>query len=407
MSISLTQLLAWRYVTSRSSSTIRTMVSVCFASIFIGTFSLALITAIMRGFEYETHKKLQSIYPCLLIKAPDGTTLDYEKLIPFLKKNLSDSVSEISPYLLKQALVHPATTDEPTQVITLKGIDPSKEPHVTALEKMISPTQVLSTLTGHQIIMGKDLAETLEATVGDQVVLMCNENEDESFKEASLRSVPVTITGIINTGISDYDERLVLAPLGLCQTIWIHDCVTYLGLRLKSPKDEQKALAYLQQLEGLESYSWKDFYPSLVSALKLEKYVMFALLLLITLVASMNIISLLFMYITYKRTDIALLKMLGMPFWQINLIFLFVSILLATAAAVSGLMCAWIVGILLQRYPFIQLPDAYYITHLPVTLETRLFLLVFIVVIALSIITSLIPLRIIKRLNITQTLRSE
>jgi lipoprotein-releasing system permease protein len=407
MSISVTHLLAWRYVTSRSSSTLRTMVTVCFTSIFIGSFSLALITAIMRGFEYETHKKLQSIYPCVLIKAPDGTTLDYEKLIPFLKKNLSESVSEISPYLLKQALVHPATTDEPTQVITIKGIDPLKEPQVTALEKMISPAHALAALCQDQIIMGKDLAGKLEAAVGDQVVLMCNENEDENFKEASLRSIPVTIAGIINTGISDYDERLVLMPLTLCQTIWTPDCITYLGLRLTYPQDEQKTIAYLKKLEGLESYSWKDFYPSLVSALKLEKYVMFALLLLITLVASMNIISLLFMYITYKRTDIALLKMLGMPFWHINLIFLFVSLLLATAAALAGLTCAWIVGMLLQRYPFIQLPDAYYISHLPVTLEAHLFLLVFIVVIALSIITSLIPLRIIKQLNVTHTLRSE
>lgn len=407
MSVSLSNFLAWRYVSSRSSSTLRTMVTVCFASIFIGTCSLALITAIMRGFEYETHKKLQSIYPCLLIKAPDGTTLDYEKLIPFLKKKLSSTVSEISPYLLKQALIHPATTDDPTQVVTLKGINPATEINVTALEKMISPAHALSSLTQQSVIVGKDLAETLEVTVGDQVVLMCNENEDENFKEASLRSIPVTIAGIINTGISDYDERLILTPLSLCQSIWTHDCVTYLGLRLNSPKDEQQTLAFLQQLEGLESYSWKDFYPSLVSALKLEKYVMFALLLLITLVASMNIISLLFMYITYKRTDIALLKMLGMSFWNISLIFLIVSTILAASAATTGLVCAYIIGLLLQRYPFIQLPDAYYITHLPITLEAQLFLLVFVLAIALSMIASCIPLRIIKQLDITQTLRHE
>jgi lipoprotein-releasing system permease protein len=407
MSLSLINFLAWRYVSSRSSSTLRTMITVCFASIFIGTCSLALITAIMRGFEYETHKKLQSIYPCLLVKAPDGTTLDYERLIPFLKKKLSPTVSEISPYLLKHALIHPATTDEPTQVITLKGIDPATEPQVTALEKMISPANALSTLTKHSVIIGKDLAHTLEVAVGDQAVLMCNENEDESFKEASLRSIPVTIAGIITTGISDYDERLILATLTLCQTMWTHDCVTYLGLRLRSPNDEQKTLAFLQQLEGLESYSWKDFYPSLVSALKLEKYVMFALLLLITLVASMNIISLLFMYITYKRTDIALLKMLGMSFGNISLIFLLVSTILTAIATISGLLCAFIIGLILERYQFIRLPDAYYITHLPITLEAHLFLLVFLLALVLSILASCIPLRSIKQLNITHTLRNE
>ena len=63
---------------------------------------------------------------------------------------------------------------------------------------------------------------------------------------------------------------------------------------------------------GLDVYSWKDLYPSLVASLKLEKYVSFFILALILLVASMNIISLLFMQITQKRPTIALLQAMGM-----------------------------------------------------------------------------------------------
>ncbi len=404
----LIQRLAWRYVTGRSSSTVSTMVGVCFASIFIGAFSLALITAIMRGFEYETHKKLQGMYPSLIVKAPDGTTLAYEKLIPFLEKKMAGTVTHLSPYLLRQALIHPGTSEEPTQLATIKGIDPTTESLVTNIAPMVTPTTALAALTEQNVILGKDLANALGVDVGNQVVLLCNEHDEEyNFKEASLRSVPVTITGVIATGISDYDERLVLAPLTLCQTIWGHDCVTYVGLQLAHPSLETQALTFLNSFKEFESYSWKAFYPSLVSALKLEKYVMFILLLLITLVASMNIVSLLFMYITYKRTDIALFKMLGMSSYEIMTLFLLVSLFIAAAAACTGITCAFLVGLFLQRYPFIQLPDAYYVSHLPVTLELSLFVLVFVAVMLLSVFASTVPLRLIRRLNVTDTLRSE
>jgi len=407
MSLSLAFRLAWRYATSRSSSTVSTMVGVCFASIFVGTFALALTTAIMRGFEFETHKKLQSIYPSLIIKAPNGTTVDYEKLHLFLEKELHGIVTHTAPYLLRPALAHPATVEEPTCVITLKGVEPQQEVEVTALSSMISPATALADLHQQHVILGKDLAENLEASVGDQIVLLCNENDEETVKDATLRTVPVTVVGIISTGIADYDERLAIVPLSLCHLVWGPDCITYVGLKVAHPRYEERTLSFLQTLDGLEAYSWKDFYPSLVSALKLEKYVMFALLVLITLVASMNIISLLFMYITHKRTDIALLEMLGMSQKTVSLIFLLVSVCIATAAALAGLAAAWVAGLVLQRYPFIQLPDVYYVTHLPVTLEWSLFALVFVVVIGLSILTSLLPLKTISRLSITEILRAE
>ncbi len=408
MSFALSKLLAWRYFTSTSSSTIRTMIGVCCASIFIGTFALALIASIMRGFEYETHKKLQSIYPSLIVKAPDDNTLAYKPLREFLQKTLGKNITAIAPYVLKPALLHPATTDEPTYVVTLKGIDPRHEGSVTALEKMTQPSTALALFKIQQIILGKDLADQLQVTIGDQVVLVCNEDDTAGFKDAHIVEVPVTIAGIVTTGIADYDEHLVLVHLALCKKIWGTDCVTHLGISLPSPAFEKKVLQELEKIKEIESYSWKKLYPALVSSLDLEQYVMFFLLLLITLVASMNIVSLLFMYITYKRTDIALLKMLGMKNLHINLIFLFLSLCVASLAALAGLAAAYGTGRLLELYPCIKLPaDLYYVTHLPIKLEGWLFLIVFASVIALSIGASLLPIRTIRKLNITHTLRFE
>ena len=77
---------------------------------------------------------------------------------------------------------------------------------------------------------------------------------------------------------------------------------------LKDRSKEKQVVESLKKRLDLEVMSWKDLYSSLVSALILEKYAILFILALVALVASLNIISLLFMYVTQKRTDIAILS---------------------------------------------------------------------------------------------------
>ncbi len=400
--------LAWRYVTSQATSTITTMIRVCYASIFIGTVSITLIACIMRGFEYETHKKLQSIYPSIIISAPEGATLAHEPIQTALQKTLKSYKVTTSPYLMTEALIHPATTDDPTYVVTLKGVDPLQENSVTNINKMIAPSDALHKLDKQEIILGKGLGEKLSVSVGDTLVLVCNQTDQTGFKDANLRSIPVTIAGIITTGITDYDDYLLLASLDLCYALWGNDCVTHVGIGLNNQSDEKKVLESITQtIPGVEAYSWKKLYPALVSALLLEKYVMFFILLLIMLIASMNMISLLFMYITYKRTDIALLSMLGMETRHIISLFLLVSLIITAIASTTGLIVAYGLGLIIQTYPFISLPDVYYLSQLPIKLEFILFFKIFLSVLGLSVASSLLPLKTLKKLNVTETLRFE
>lgn len=362
----------------------------------------------MRGFEYETHKKLQSIYPSIIISAPEGATLAHEPIQTALQKTLKSYKVTTSPYLMTEALIHPATTDDPTYVVTLKGVDPLQENSVTNINKMIAPSDALHKLDKQEIILGKGLGEKLSVSVGDTLVLVCNQTDQTGFKDANLRSIPVTIAGIITTGITDYDDYLLLTSLDLCYALWGNDCVTHVGIGLNNQSDEKKVLESITQtIPGVEAYSWKKLYPALVSALLLEKYVMFFILLLIMLIASMNMISLLFMYITYKRTDIALLSMLGMETRHIISLFLLVSLIITAIASTTGLIVAYGLGLIIQTYPFISLPDVYYLSQLPIKLEFILFFKIFLSVLGLSVASSLLPLKTLKKLNVTETLRFE
>lgn len=405
MNLVIAAFLAWRYAQqAMRQSTLQTMLWICFGSIFIGTFSLALIISIMSGFESATQQKIQGIYPDIIIEAPTSSFLDAPPLLDYLKKN-HPTISNTCTYSTQQVLVQAPNTEEPTMVCILKGITP-EEARVTQLHTKYKLTPNAQ-LKGPNVLIGKTIAQTLEREIGDQLTLMYSADPHTRLDKIHFSSLPVTIVGLIDTGIAEYDNALMLANQHFITSLFEEECIQQIGVKVADKKQTELLAQELKQLPDLHVYRWQELYPSLVSALKLEKFAMFFILGLIVLVASMNNISLLFMFITAKRKEIALLKMLGANTRTIMLIFLFFNLLITASAALCGLATAYGAGRFLQTYPFIELPDVYYVSHLPIKLEPYMFLIIFGLVVALGILSALLPLFSIKRINITQTLRFE
>ncbi len=405
MNLSIAAFLAWRYAKQATrQSTLQTMLWICFGSIFVGTFSLALIISIMTGFESATQEKIQGIYPDITIEAPAGAFLDAPPLINYLKENYPN-ISKHCTYSTQQVLVQTPHAEEPTMVCVLKGIT-SKEADVTNLHTKYKLAQN-ALLKGPNVLIGKTIAETLEREVGDKLTLMYSADPHTRLDKIRFSSLPVTIIGLIDTGIAEYDNTLLLANQNFITELFDEECIQQIGIKVTDSTKAQALTQQLKKLPDINAYRWQELYPSLVSALKLEKFAMFFILGLIVLVASMNNISLLFMFITAKRKEIALLKMLGANTQTVMFIFLFFNLLITTLAATCGLIAAYGTGRLLQLYPFIELPDVYYVSHLPVKLDPIMFLIIFGLVLVLGILSALLPLFSIKKINITQTLRFE
>ena len=160
-------------------------------------------------------------------------------------------------------------------------------------------------------------------------------------------------------------------------------------------------------LPGVDVKSWRELYPALVASLKLEKYVMFCLLLLITLVASMNMVSLLFMQVQARRGDIAILKTIGMPQLDIKKIFVSLGLIVTMSSALAGLVLAFLVGLFLKRFPLISLPDVYYVSHIPAHLSIGQFVFVFLLTIVIGFVATWIPASMAQQVSITSVLRQE
>ncbi len=403
----LSSLLAWRYIKGNKEKSLSTMALVCFFAILIGSYALTLVSCIMTGFEKATHDKLRGIHSQIIMRAPKGY-LNFPRIKEIIKKEFPE-VTACSPVGFKHTLVHIPTEQDSNTVVVLMGIDPHHEQEIkTISEKLIDP-QVRHNLAPlfdkKGIVVGKKMASALQLAIGDCVDLWSS-NDTDYRNSMNFEKVSCTITALFETGIEEFDMGIIYCSLETLRTLF-NQGVAQINVNLIPQADEHKTIMALKKRFRLDTYSWKDLYPALVSALKLEKYAMFFVFILIVIVASMNIISLLFMYIIQKRQDIAILKACGAPQQTINRIFMIIGIGISVCAALAGECIAFLTCLILKKCPFVHLPDTYYVSHLPVCIDYKIFLLVFIVVTLVSIIASHFSIQRSKKLIISAVLKGD
>lgn len=403
--------LAWRFIHGTREGSIRLMMRVCFFGIALGTFALTLVAAIMNGFEKATHSKLQGINTDIIIRA-GGKPLAYDKIAAVLKQDYSTLVAAASPQSMGHALITPDTTQEmQPAVVGVLGIDPELQAKTSTLAStVIDPagTSLLPLQNESTVMLGEHLAQLLGVAVGDSLSLLFVPDEEPTTSTITLSRTKVIVGGIFKTGIDEYDANIMLCSLKLFHELFPEMGITQIGIKLQPNVNAQQTLTLLRnRFNSLQLFSWKELYPAIVEALALEKYAMFIILALITLVASMSIISLLFMIVTHKRTDIAIFTTMGMSRHTLVAVFIFIGVAVAMTAAMVGLVLAVIASWLLNTYPIIKLPDVYYVSHVPAELSWPLIGAILFLTLALSFLATWLPVQRIRKLNIPTVLKNQ
>jgi len=436
--------ISWRYLTHKQKdSNIAFMIKVCFLGILIGSFSLMLTLIITNGFEKETHDKMRGINADITMYSP-GNKLDFDSIKNVIEKDFKGNVKGVSAHSFKQVILNDKKNRD---VLFLKGIDPKTESLVSHLaEKIVLPLKangdnLLEIMLGpDQVLIGHKTALEHTIAVGDEIQLLLPEAAGR--RRMSLSDHNVTVTGIFNVGLDEYDNNIAFISLQSLNEMFEEEGADQIVLSLyerEKPDDTKKSQSFIakwfrdlkrlikrigsvfstydhhedmtarlkKRFPKITAQSWKEQYPALVSSLKLEKYVMFFIIALISLVACMNMISLLFMQIQQKRKDIAIFKAMGIPHAQIQSIFLRMGLTITLSAAACGLGLAALAGYLLETYPFIQLPDVYFVSHLPARIDFDIFVVVFFVTLILGFIATWIPAKRSASINISQVLRQE
>ena len=243
--------------------------------------------------------------------------------------------------------------------------------------------------------------------VGDIMPIFYVKRIDKRSRAMHAAQKQVTISGIFKTGIDDLDSTVAYSSLEFASSLHGTTNPSFISLAFSPSANEKKTIQALKEDLETPVSSWKARFAPLVAALILERYAMFLVIALITLVASMNIVALLFMQITNKRSEISILRTMGMSVNHVRRIFLSLGTIITALASATGIALASGASFLLQHYPLIKLPDVYYTSHLPAHLDWYVPPLVFCVSLIISMIATWIPSRRINTMNISQVLRFE
>ena len=383
---------------------VTTMIAISMLALMLSSFCLALVASIMQGFEVATSRKLQGIHAALIIRAPEGQTLNTTILANVLAAEFPEIVSW-SPSSTNQALVQVESGDNGALVI-VKAIDPEREITTTALADYVhAPADLAHTIFKNRVLIGKRLADENNFKLGDPITLWFTDNQHIQSQTLSLHQQTAHIAGWISTGIEELDSALIICSFEFFLQVWPEHGVDTLALTLKSGTDEHRLIESLRSRLGLEVRSWKELYPALVSALKLEKWGMYLILSLMALLATMNLIALMYMMVAHKQKDIAVLKALGMSTSAITTLFMLYALIITSVATALGLMAAYLVGKLMVLYPVLTLPDTYYVSTIPVELNGGSFLMIAVCMLIIAALACLLPLAGVRTISIPSLLK--
>ena len=218
------------------------------------------------------------------------------------------------------------------------------------------------------IVLGKDLAETIGATVGSTVMATSPQGE-----LSPIGLVPkyehFKVVGIFNSGFYNYDSSWGFIRLADAQRLYaLGDVISVIDFKID---DLYKADDVGRELEsaagsGFMATNWMEQNRALFRALRLERVVTFLTIGLIVFVAALNIVISLIMMVMEKTKDIAVLLSMGARRRQVRWIFVLQGVLIGVIGTVLGLMAGYGIALAGAKYHFIKLSaEVYSIDYLP------------------------------------------
>lgn len=345
--------------------------------IALGVAVLITVLSVMNGFDEEIHKRIFGMARQITVNAYRGNIEHWQSLSQELQRQ--PGVVATAPFVGSQGLL---TNEGSVRPVLVYGIDPAQEAQVSILADKIVAGRLKDLSPGSfGMIIGQKLADSLNVGVGDYLNLVTT-NATVTPAGVMPRFKRFKIVGLFTIGNGfDFDTTLAYLNLRDAQTLFQmgHDVT---GIRIKTT-DLYAAPALAKTISHAltDNYlvsDWTQDFGAFFSAIKMEKTMMFLMLLLIVAVAAFNLVSSLVMVVNDKRADIAILRTFGATPRMILTIFIVQGTVIGLIGTILGLLGGvWLAHHAteivsgLQNLFHIQLiaSDVYYVDYLPSKLD--------------------------------------
>lgn len=260
------------------------------------------------------------------------------------------------------------------------------------------------------IVLGKDMADNLGATMGSEVLVVSPQGELTPYGMVP-KYTRFRVVGIFNSGFFDYDSSWAFVRLSDAQRLFgLGDLISVLEFKVD---DIYQAGTISRQLEGVAgtgfmATNWQEQNKALFHALRLERLVTFITIGLIVFVAALNILISLIMMVMEKTKDIAVLMSMGTRRAQVRNMFIAQGVLIGGIGTAIGLVFGYAISYTGGHYHLLALsPEVYSIDYVPFAPRVIDGVLVALVAIGISFVATLYPSWSASRILPAEALRYE
>jgi lipoprotein-releasing system permease protein len=403
--------IARKYLLAKRKQTFISIITfISIGGVMVGVMALIIVLAVMGGFERELKERILGATAHAHVTSLNGSIEDPFSVTERVRK--VDGVVAASPYIFTPMMI---ASGSGAVGGVLRGVDTATVGDVTRLRKDLRSGRLEDLHRGTKdalpgAILGKELAGNIGVGEGDVVEVLVPGGTITPLG-AFPKTARFRVVGVSESGMYEYDATFAYIDFEEAgRLLGMEGRAT--GVEVKV-RDVYAAAAVAQRIRSTLGYpfwakDWMQSNRNLFSALKLEKVVMFIILVLIVMVAAFNIISTLIMVVMEKTKDIAVLMTLGATRRSIRRIFAIEGLIIGVAGTTVGTALGGLLCVLLERYRFIRLPsDVYYISTLPVALEPGTVLLVVASSILICFLATLYPAFQASRVDPAEAIRYE
>ncbi|EKE01335.1 MAG: hypothetical protein ACD_21C00156G0002 [uncultured bacterium] len=278
--------------------------------IALGVTVLITVLSVMNGFDYEIHSRVFSMARQVTVSNFMASNSDWRMVQKEVEKNRDVIAS--APFVQGQGML---TKDGIVRGVMINGILPEQEAKISEMQKTVEQGSMFALKSGEfGIVLGQAIAANLGVGVGDKIVLITPSATMTPIGVAP-RLKRFTVVGVFHVGEGfGYDAGMAFINLYDAQKLFaLGNNVT--GLHLKIT-DLYRAPLVSEELRAQFNYAydvsdWTYEFGPLFKAIRMEKTMMFIVLMFIIAVAAFNLVSSLVMSVNDKQSDIAILRTLG------------------------------------------------------------------------------------------------
>lgn len=415
-------MIAWRYLRAkRREGGVSVMTWISLIGVALAVFALIATLAVRTGFRVEFVDTILgsnahvTVYASPFVNEAGQTVRtfgDYEDRVE--KIRAVPGVTRAAPIVKGQVMASFEGRNTGVQVFGEKYED------LLTIPRIVEPINSFGMIENYRngVAIGSGVARELGLALGDKITLISPDGVQTAFGK-SPRVSAYEVVYIFEVGRFDIDRIRVYMPLAEAQTYFNREgVVDEFEVQVQDPEAIEKLAGDLILAAGPNAllWTWENANGGFLQALDMEDNIMFIILSILVLIASMNIVSGLIMLVKNKGRDIGILRTMGLSEGSILRVFFICGASIGVAGTIIGVILGCLFAVYIdQIFQVVNYiagggvwdPQYRLISKLPAKLELMDVLSAVALSLFLSFVVTIFPARRAARMNPVEALRYE